>query len=212
MPGWLSSGSRFTRRNPVCCTLQESICWHIFCESHLDSLTASLSAGSRLYAAEYLPRNHCVPSFLLSGKRASPSLIVGRLSPSNHRKPEARPGYFMPTPPQPPHPQYSHFSFARTRQVVVLNYCRGLQAKFLAKLVDHAKHLRRLEIYGKHRSSSNAKQAAKHARICATTVEQGIFGSAVLGRQQSLHGEQERTLLCVIETIQLEQTSGETSK
>ncbi|CAM9198822.1 unnamed protein product [Ectocarpus sp. 13 AM-2016] len=41
----------------------------------------------------------------------------------------------------------SSTSLAELR-VVVLNYCRGLQAKFLAKLVDHAKHLRRLEIYG----------------------------------------------------------------
>lgn len=39
-------------------------------------------------------------------------------------------------------------------QVAVLNHCRALDLKFLALLVDHARHLRRLEIYGKSGSTS----------------------------------------------------------
>lgn len=33
-------------------------------------------------------------------------------------------------------------------QVVILNYCRALQPKSLGLLVDHARDLHRLEIYG----------------------------------------------------------------
>jgi len=39
--------------------------------------------------------------------------------------------------------------------VVVLNYCRALQPKFLARLVDHARYLHRLEIYGERREIRN---------------------------------------------------------
>ena len=34
------------------------------------------------------------------------------------------------------------------RQVAILNNCKALHAKFLALLVDHARRLHRLEIYG----------------------------------------------------------------
>lgn len=41
---------------------------------------------------------------------------------------------------------------AEVLQVAVLNYCRALSPKALALLVNHARHLRKLEIYGKHNS------------------------------------------------------------
>lgn len=43
------------------------------------------------------------------------------------------------------------FQPAPHMQVVILNYCRALQPKSLGLLVDHARDLHRLEIYGEER-------------------------------------------------------------
>ncbi|CAM9785886.1 unnamed protein product [Scytosiphon promiscuus] len=45
-------------------------------------------------------------------------------------------------------------------RVVVANYCRALTPKFLARLVDHARHLHRLEIYDKGRARGKQPRSA----------------------------------------------------